>query len=76
MTKTSRDPENTPLTYSVQGNKKWGYYVSLTDADCNLGTVQLFPFWDKPYDWATPQEARAKAAAVLRELADLIEAGE
>ena len=71
---TSRDPMNTPLAWRMVGNDKWGYAVHIYDTADNSAQVGLVPNNAGPLDWDTPKEAAIKAAAVLRELADLLEA--
>lgn len=71
---TSRDPNNTPLEWRMVGNEKWGYSINIYDTADNSAKVALVPNNPGPLDWATPKEAATKAAAVLRELAALIEA--
>ncbi len=70
---TRRDPNNTCLTFAVEGNDKWGYYIRIYDPDEPPATISLVPNTPPPLDWSSPKEAAQKAVEVLRELADLIE---
>ena len=55
------------------GGKKWGYYVALWDRLEPDQALRIHT--DHPtLDWATEKEAAHKAAAVLRNIADALEA--
>ena len=71
---TSRNPEIAPLAFEVLGSEKWGYYVKMWDAGVPEGDYLELCRQDRFCDWPSKQEAATKAAAVLRELADLLEA--
>lgn len=67
------------LNWAMTGNDKWGWTVVLYDVDFeNEGEsmLALCPDDDESMlDWDSPEQAREKAVAALRELADRIEKG-